>query len=217
MSDTDPPDTMPAPVPVTTITDFFARDRVVDAARSAIGLEWPDPNYGLWCMPLGLYPDASRQGDARTLWTCLQHVLAVLRTAGVTAAELQRHLDGNGGMLAGWIEAIGERAGAIVPLDDALELEPADLVLIGGPAGGGALHGLVVTDLDGETVVSSDGGQVDPHDGSRHCIAQRRRVLARKGSAWWLCDVDGQHSPQQPGTGRGVYRVIRGASLPVAA
>ena len=195
------------------VGDVLAGDPIVDAALSAVGLEWPDPAYALWCMPPGLYPDGARQGDARSLWTCLQNGLACLRMGGVRAPELALHLDGNGGNLAGWIQAMAKRANAWLPLDDSLALMPADVVLIGGPAGGGSLHCLVVTDVTDGVVTSCDGGQVEGPE-NRHCVLARRRVLARQGSAWWARDADGRHSPQQLGVGRGVYGVCRGRWLP---
>ena len=198
------------------VGDALAGDAIVDAALSAVGLEWPDPLYALWCMPRGLYPDGSRQADAKSLYTCLQNCLACMRVGGVRAPELALRLDGNGGLLVSWIEAIAKRANAWLPLDDSLSLMPADIVIIGGSAAlGGGIHGFVVTDVSDPVITSCDGGQVEGPE-NRHCILARKRVLARQGAAWWARDADGKHSPQQLGVGRGVYGVCRGRWLPTS-
>jgi hypothetical protein len=129
------------------------------------------------------------------------------------------------GQIDEMMQAFGKARGLLVSDPSALgDAQIADLLVIGyggsaptDPAvkaswlasWGGVAHGLVVTDVRGALIESSDGGQIDADNaGKGTAIKQCERSLVKRANGWWLEDARGAR--------RINYR-IRGGELPTRA
>lgn len=204
-------------------------EKLVAAYRSTIGLAYPDPAYEQFLFPTDR--DPWRHEAAKDMWSCGLEIRGGLYACGVDEPEVtfqyERHVGDIARMLqdmlnrhdlwhgvgtpAGlnqwWTDPVGAPSGGL-PYGEGW------LFAIGGsPEFGGPEHFFAVTDVDGPSIVSADGGQVNAK--GQKCVKQRRRVLQRRadGSLWAL-DADGIHSPQQPGGGRRVIGVGQLPGLP---
>jgi hypothetical protein len=200
------------------VEELQLRNEAVEYARSLVGLGWNFANREQYADVLFPFDSpAQRRQLAAACSSCTLKQEAVLRHLGLDEDYRFRIPYGKrctkGGVLyagallksvalasGAWVDAVrwdGNRAGLF---------QPGDMPIIGvnhgGPRWGRGPasdfeHGLTVCEINGDEVVSVDGGQ--PH------IAEVKRKIVEVGSELWLASPDSGLDPDgRPSKGRRV-------------